>query len=127
MAHDHAHDHGHHHGDSRTDMYLEQLFTIGISGALAAVTFMLWFRARAARLADRPPDGLTLMLSERLHIFVLLGSLGLFVLVLIRAVAVWRSVGEPALKPVHTHSHDHEHEHKHDHDQACCDHEHGHD
>ena len=89
MAHDHTHDHGHdhghhHHGEGRTDFYLEQLFTIGVCGALAAVTFMLWWRGL-----------LTLMLAPRLHVFVVGGAAALFVLVLIRAVVVWRAVGEP--------------------------------
>src|SRR5260370_30467038 len=116
-AHTHDHDHGHHrHGEGRTDYYLEQIFTIGVCGALAAVTFMLWKTGL-----------LTLMLEPRLHGIVIGGAVALFVLVVIRFVAVWRSVGEPALQPVHTHTHDHDHkpdhDHKHDHDPTRCPHQ----
>src|SRR3954447_5410528 len=61
--------------------YLDQLFTIAVCGALAGVTIMLW----QSNLLGR-------MLHPKFHIWVLGGGLALLALVVIRAVAVWRSV-----------------------------------
>jgi hypothetical protein len=121
MAHDHGHDHGHHHHHGgQTDAYLEQLFTIGVCGAMAGVAVMLWLQ-----------PGMLWWLAPHLRITVLLGGIGLFVLVLIRAVVVWISVGTPKGAAVHQHTHDHDHGHTHDHaacgdGQAGCGHDHGH-
>jgi uncharacterized membrane protein YcgQ (UPF0703/DUF1980 family) len=101
MAHDHHH-------DDPNSYYTEQLFTIAISGALGAVAISLYAQ-----------DKLRYILVERFHVWVLAGGISLLVLVLIRAIAVWRSVGEQ-LPQAHKHHHaegEHAHEHHHhDHD-----------
>src|SRR6185437_790755 len=111
MAHDHSH------GD-RNAYYLNQLFTIAVCGALGGVAVMLWYSGK-----------LTNMLHPKFFLWVLLGGITLLVLVLIRAIALWRSVEEP--QPTHNHDHhhhdhahgDHDHEHDHHHEHA---HEHSH-
>jgi hypothetical protein len=102
MAHDHSH------GD-RNAYYLNQLFTIAVCGALGGVAVMLWYSGK-----------LSLMLHPKFFIWVLLGGLTLLTLVVIRALAVWRSVD--AME--HTHDHDHEHC---GHDHGPCHHDHDHD
>jgi uncharacterized membrane protein YcgQ (UPF0703/DUF1980 family) len=120
----HDHDHGHSHGHS--DYYLEQLFTIGVCGALGAVGFLLWYHGILTR---------TKMLTPSLQWTVVAGSLTLLFLVVVRAIVVWKSVGEVGKKstPAHDHDHDHgscghdhSHEHHHHH-HGACDHDHGHD
>src|SRR5215469_13082673 len=116
MAHDHSH------GD-RNAYYLNQLFTIAVCGALGGVAVMLW-----------QSGTLRFMVVERFWLPTLLGGIALLVLVLIRAVALWRSVDEPAAAHSHDHEHcghshdcdhDHHHDHDHDHDHHH-DHNHGH-
>jgi hypothetical protein len=104
--------HDHHHG-SQTEYYLEQLFTIGVCGALGAVALGLYYTGR-----------LNIILHPKFHVWVLAGGISLLVLVAIRAIALWNSVEEPAAVPAHDHDHDHDHahEHDHDHDHAHCDH-----
>ncbi len=119
MAHDHSH------GD-RNAYYLNQLFTIAVCGALGGVAIMLW-----------QSGTLRLMVVPRFFIPTLLGGIALLVLVLIRAIAVWRSVDEPAAAHNHDHDHcghghgcDHDHPHDHDHDHGHSHeaaHDHGHD
>jgi uncharacterized protein len=95
--------------DSRAAYYLDQLFTIGVCGALAGVTIMLW------------RSGLSKMLAEKFHIWVGLGGLSLLALVVVRAVSLWRSVDESAEEPAdHGHSHGHAHG-----EGAACEHDHG--
>lgn len=106
MAHDHSH------GD-RNAYYLDQLFTIAVCGALGGVAIMLWQGNKLWLLADK------------FHIWVLLGGIALVVLVLIRAIALWRSVDELAAVPSPTHDHDHHHHHDHAH--GPHDHDHNHD
>jgi uncharacterized membrane protein YcgQ (UPF0703/DUF1980 family) len=100
MAHDHSH------ADANA-YYLEQIFTIAVCGALGCVAVLLWYSGK-----------LTLMLAPKFHVWVLAGGITLLVLVVIRAIAVWRSVEEPTAVPVHDHDHDHDH--------AGCGHVHGH-
>lgn len=136
MAHDHDHDHDHNHDENT--YYLEQLFTIAACAAMAFATCMWWLRAR-----QTPGQGLTLFIVDRYQPLVLGGGIGLMVLVIIRAIALWTSVDKRvALEGVangngnggghehaHEHSHDHGHEHHHhEHTEACgdgCGHEHG--
>lgn len=118
MAHDHSHGHDHGNGD-RNAYYLNQLFTIAVCGALGGVAVMDWYSGT-----------IKLMLHPKFFPWVLSGGITLLVLVVLRAVAVWRSVDKLAAVPEHMHDHDHcgedhghcDHEHDHDHD-----HEHGHD
>lgn len=105
MAHDHSH-------DDRNAYYLNQLFTIAVCGALGGVTVMLWYS-----------DKLRFLVVERFWLPTLIGGITLLTLVLIRAIAVWRSVDE-SLHAGHSHDHAHEHcDHAHEH----CDHDHAHD
>src|SRR5579885_1127017 len=114
MAHNLSH-------DDRNAYYLNQLFTIFVCGALGGVAVMLWWNGTIA-----------LMLHPNFFLGVLLGGMTLLMLVVLRAVAVWRSVDELALVSEQTHDHDHcghEHEpchHQHAHGPGHAhDHEHG--
>src|SRR5262245_1655220 len=93
MAHSHEH-------EDRSTYYLDQLFTIGVCGAIAAVTILLWQSSLLGK-----------MLHPKFHIWVAIGGVGLLVLVFLRAVAVWRSVDEapPANGDAGGHSHSHSH------------------
>jgi|SRR5579871_263004 len=104
--------HDHHHHEDRNSYYLNQLFTIAVCGALGGVAIMLWYTNKLA-----------LMLHPKFFNWVLAGGFALLILVLIRAVAVWRSVDGATSVPDHTHDH---HHHHHDHDHEHCGHEHGH-
>jgi hypothetical protein len=128
--HDHSHD--------GSTYYVEQLCTIGICGAMGVVTLLLYQK-----------NLLSLMLVPGLHWMVVAGGIALLVLVGIRALAVWFSVGKPAVHQhdhacghTHTHehgpdcAHEHEHHHEHAHEHSHhhehghgpgCDHEHHHD
>jgi hypothetical protein len=113
-AHEHHHDHAH---EERNAYYMDQLFTIGVCGALAAVGLTLWYRNQL------------IFLAPFLRPLILWSSLGLLVLVAIRAIAVWHSVAEPESLPVHDHAHDHDHahgHHHHDHGECCSHHHHEH-
>jgi hypothetical protein len=109
MGHDH-----HHHGQA--EYYLEQLFTIGVCGALGVVGVSLYFSGK-----------LNFMLAERFHPWVLGGGIALLVMVVIRAIVVWNSVAEPLAVPVHDHDHADGHDHSHDHcGHGDCGHDHHH-
>jgi hypothetical protein len=112
-----AHDHNHFHSKEDLNSYLvQQLFTIFISGALGAVALSLYAQGMLGRFLATP-----------FHKWVVLGGSGLLLLVVIRAIALWRFVGN--LPPIHDHAHDnaHDHVHDHQHDDACCGHSHDHD
>src|SRR5438874_1088962 len=99
----HAHEpHTHTHAHEHTENYfLDQIFTIALCGALGAIGVLLYVRKTM----------LGIMLDRKFHPYVLAGGIALLVLVVIRAVAVWRLAGH-----VHTHDHhDHDHDHAHDH------------
>lgn len=107
MAHDHQHNHG------QAEYYLEQIFTIGICGALGAVAVSLYVTGK-----------LNLMLNPKFHPWVLGGGIGLLVMVAVRALAVWNSVADPRAIDVHDdHGHDHGHEDC-GHAQGACGHAH---
>ena len=92
-----GHDHGHSHGHNDNDYYLEQLFTVGVCGALGTVGFLLWQRGVLSK---------TKMLADYLQWTVVAGSVAiLLALVVVRAIALWREVGEPAKKTAHDHDH----------------------
>lgn len=110
MAHDHHQQHG------NTEYYLEQLFTIGVCGAIGAVAVSLYWTGK-----------LNLMLAPKFHPWVLAGGIGLLVMVAIRAVVVWTSVEDPVATPAHDHNHGHDHDHDHAHcGHGDCGHEHHH-
>src|SRR5436309_1597941 len=91
--------------EDRATYYYDQLFTIGVCGALAGVTLMLW---RTNQLGK--------MLDPKFHIWVALGGLTLLALVALRAIAVWLSVDEAAdaLPTPETHG-----GHSHGHGEVC--------
>lgn len=106
--------HGHDHAEDRTTYYIEQLCTIGVCGAFGGIAVMMYKR-----------DILKLFLDPKFHPFVLWAGIALLVMVVVRAVAVWRSAGQTG------HSHEHAHDHEHgadcpDHGHACS-HDHSHD
>lgn len=123
------------HSEDRYAFYLDQLFMIGVCGAIAGVTIMLWYSNLLGK-----------MLHQKFHIWVAAGGFVLLALVVLRAVAVWQSVDrdteaegdhvhgpgcghdhghdhecghahaeEPAAGHSHSHGHDHSHSHGHDH------------
>ena len=65
---------GHSHEDKRA-MYLEQLCTIGMCGALGVVAILMWYRG-----------WLTGLLADSFHLAVLLGGICLVAIVAVRAV-----------------------------------------
>jgi hypothetical protein len=104
MAHDH-----HHHGSMR-DYFTEQLLTIFVVGLLGFVAVQLY-----------RTDMLQFVLAPQFRYPVFVGGIAVLVVVVVRAVSVWREAGEVN---AHAHSHDHAHHH-HDHGQDC-DHKHDH-
>ena len=110
-SHDHDHDHSHDHEEEH--FFLNQLCLIGFCGAFAVVCLTLFF----FRI-----NMLNLILGSQFHPYVLASGIVLFVLVIIRASAVWQLSG------TQTHSHEHHsHDHDHDHDHERCNHDHDHD
>jgi hypothetical protein len=119
MAHVHAKD---------SNYFIEQLCTIGVCGALGGVAITMW----------AIPNGLFFLGPQFQAPFgepwlspVLWGGIAIVTFVLIRAVAVWVSVGKPIAADAHDHSHvhkqDHVHEHDHQHDHSIRAHDHDHD
>jgi uncharacterized membrane protein YraQ (UPF0718 family) len=110
MANAHAHS-----SEEQHIWYLDQLMSIALCGALAGVTIALWYTGLLNR-----------MLHEKFHIWVLGGGVVLLLIVVIRAIAVWRSVdatvADNGNSHGHSHGHDHDHPHDHSHDHP---HEHG--
>jgi hypothetical protein len=99
-----AHTHSHHHDPA--SYYTEQLCTIAFSGAFGGIAVAIYVSG-VVNLILRP--GI-------LHYSLLAGGIMLLALVLIRAVALWLSVGKPEGVCEHDHGMDccgDEHEHKH--------------
>jgi hypothetical protein len=90
-----THDCRHH--DAGAD-YLEQIFTLAACGALAGVFLLDWYSGN-----------IVYFIKDRYFLLVLTGALLLLGLVLVRAVAVWRSAPGPG------HAHEHCHGPSHDH------------
>jgi hypothetical protein len=110
MAHSHAHTH------DAGAYFAEQLFTLGFSAAFGAVAIVLYANG-----------GLNVLLAQGiLRYSVLAGGIALLVLVLVRAVTLWFTVGKPAAAHAHDHDccdHDHQHE-PHNHEHEDCEHDH---
>jgi hypothetical protein len=114
MSHDHHHEHG-------NTYYLDQLCTIATCGALGGVAILMY--------GLRDPEGkfkLEYILAPQFFIPVMLGGAALLVMVLVRAITLWREAGTDAAD-AHDHAHDHEHTHEHLHDHEHHHHEHDHD
>jgi len=119
MGHDH-----HEHNDS---YYQEQLATIAICGAfaVAAITLYFWKQSILKYMFGE---------SSLFHDFILWSGIALLFLVLLRAITLWRAVGQPASTNDCSHDHDHghehdcghEHHHEHDHDHEHAHREHAH-
>ncbi len=109
MAHVHAHEE-----DSHL-YYLEQLFMVGICGALGGVAVMMWWQ-----------DKLKYILALPFHPYVLAGGIVLLLLVAVRALSLWNSAGQFQANHDHNHDHDHHHDHDHDHGHEHHHHDHGH-
>ena len=106
MAHDH-----HHHGSMR-DYFTEQLLTIFVVGLLGFVAIQLYRTGM-----------LQFVLAPQFRFPVFLGGIAVLVVVVIRAVSVWREAGELNAQ-AHSHDHGHHHDHNHVHGPDC---DHGHD
>src|SRR5262249_48911615 len=124
MAHTHASD---------DTYYLDQLCLIGISAAFGGICLALYFSmvfwqppsavptgtpAATVQPADAEQDEgqwpmLKRLLDKDFHPFILMTGIALMVLVLLRSIALWRTV---AAKSAANHAHDHDHSHAHDHD-----------
>src|SRR4051794_32413201 len=108
-GHSHGHDHPHGHGHGAGDYYLEQLLTVGICAAFAVVAVMMY---RGGTL--------NFVLVKDFHPWVFGGGVALFVLAVVRAVALWRATAPKE----HDHGPDCDHSHGADcgHDHAAHDH-----
>jgi hypothetical protein len=105
---------------NRQSYFLEQLCTIAVTGAYGMVMIAMFWSTTAAE-GERT---LLSVLARWIQWLVLAGGAVLLVLVLFRAVGVWRLAGEVG-EHGHAHADDHAHHH-HDHDHAHA-HDHGHD
>ena len=117
MAHTHDHQHG--------SYYLDQLLIIAFCGAFGIIMILL-----------KQYHVLPIFLDQKFHWPLVWGAVALLILVAIRAVSLWISVGRTRLAFAqapdagHEHGHDHDHahghhEHEHGHDHCDHDHEHG--
>jgi hypothetical protein len=113
----------HTHDEDQNSYYLDQLCTIAFSGAIAVACLALYYWK---------PQILGILLVTAFHPYVLWGGIALGVLVLFRAVALWRSAGGHTHghgnNHAHNHNHNHDHAHGHEHGPGCAhDHAHHHD
>lgn len=130
MGHAHTHDHA---ADAQS-YFVEQLCTIGISGALGGVAIVMYQQSLGKAQTE---SMLGLVLKQSFHWMVLAAGIALVLCAAIKAVALWFEVGRRS-KGAHSHEHAHgagcchDHEHGNDHDHqhehgpdAHHDHEHG--
>ena len=98
VGHDHTHGegHGHDHTHGLSDYYLEQLLTVLVCGAVGLTAILMFTSGR-----------LKFILAPEFHPWVLGGGVVLLLVTAIRAITLWKSVGESA--QAHDHSHDHAH------------------
>lgn len=112
----HAHEHRH-----NSTYYVDQLCTIAACGALGVVSILMF---RSSGPSQQPK--LSYILAPQFFAPVFAGGVALLVLVLVRAVTLWREAGQARACDEHEHHH-HDHGHGHDHDHADCGHDHSHD
>jgi hypothetical protein len=118
MAHSHSHAAG---TKAASDYFNDQLSTIAVCGFLGIVGVMMF---------NTPMQEIILAPAFRLP--VLIGGSVLLLIVLVRAISVWKLAGmtpppeAPAEPHSHAHSHSHSHSHAHSHDEHShdekCDH-----
>jgi hypothetical protein len=115
----HAHEaHGHDH----SSYFSEQLATIAVSAGYAGVMIVLAYVALAARGGGGDGENTILsIVAGWIQYMVLFAGVVLLVLVIVRAIAVWR-LSKTVSHEHHHHHHDHEHGHDHHHGH---DHDHG--
>jgi len=112
--------HSHAHAEAEGTFFLDQLFTILVSGALGVVAFLMYQTGTLQRI-----------LVPMFYVPVLIGGGALIVMAAIRAVAVWQLAGARRLNGAdqcghdHGHGHAHGHEHAHSHGEDCG-HDHSH-
>jgi hypothetical protein len=129
----HAHSHGH--SEDNQSYLMEQLCTIGISGALGGIGIVMYVQS-----LGNPRSMLGIILTPGFHWMVLAAGIGLVACAAIRAVFLWLEVGRGAPAAAHKHEHgpdcchdhehgDHDHAHAHDHHEhgPDCNHDHDHD
>jgi hypothetical protein len=116
----------HHHGESLRDYFTEQLLTILVCGMFGFAAIQMY---RDSRLG---------FLVEQFHGPVLWGGIGILVMVILRAISVWKEAGEYQAQAAHgadcnqDHAHGVDCNHVHipgqdEHDHSHADHGHGHD
>jgi hypothetical protein len=105
--------HDHHHGESMRDYFTEQLLNILVVGAFGFVAIRMYLNGMAP-----------LILAPQFFVPLVAGGIAVLVVVVLRAVSVWREAGA-ANAQAHSHDHHHHHEHKHEHG-PDCNHEHKH-
>ncbi len=118
MDHSHHHHGHHHHGESLRDYFTEQLLTILVCGLFGFAAVQMY------RL------NMLEFLAPQFRAPVLYGGIALLLLVVVRAVAVWKEAGElQHLAAGHGHDHVHTedcHHHGHDHHHPHATHHHHH-
>jgi hypothetical protein len=106
---------------NRQTYFMDQLCTIGIGAAYAGVMTAMYVETAIAKPGEHT---LLSTITGWIQVMVLLGAGVLLVLVVLRAIGVWRASGDPR---GHEHDHGHEHHaHDHDHAHAHADHDHPH-
>lgn len=115
--------HSHSHGEPNGSYFLDQLFTILLSGALGIAAISMYFN----------PLLLGKIVVPAFFLPILIGGIFVLLLALVRGVSLWQLAGK--LRPAapastghdhgHSHSHSHAHGHEHAHGDEPCGHDHG--
>src|SRR5271155_5245199 len=108
-----GHAHSHSHSEDNQSYLMEQLCTIGISGALGGIGIAMYVQS-----LGNPKSMLGIILTPGFHWMVMAAGIGLVSCAVIRAVFLWLEVGRrtPALVALQTVRapaccHDHAHDH----------------
>jgi hypothetical protein len=111
-----GHDHHHEHDES---YFQDQLVTIVVCGAFAGAAIVLYYWQ--PQILNVMGFGGGSLFSS----FIVWSGFALLVLVILRAISLWKAVARPAPAAACAHAHAHEHS-EHDHHDGGCDHEHHH-